>query len=149
MDAFRNIGEVSADLGVKKHVLRFWESKFPQLKPMKRGGGRRYYRPADVQLLCGIQHLLQSERYSIRGVQKILREQGPDEVKRLGSKAAAAGSKGDKGRSSAAEAAGGRHLTAAEVKVLRDVMTGLESVRAMLTAAAAPAEERRRTAARG
>lgn len=148
MDAFRNIGEVSADLGVKKHVLRFWESKFPQLKPMKRGGGRRYYRPADVQLLCGIQHLLQNERYSIRGVQKILREQGPDEVKRLGNKAASAGAKAEKARASAA-APEGRQLSAADVKVLRDVMAGLESVHAMLASAAAPAEERRRTSARG
>jgi DNA-binding transcriptional MerR regulator len=147
MDAFRNIGEVSADLGVKKHVLRFWESKFPQLKPMKRGGGRRYYRPADVQLLCGIQHLLQNERYSIRGVQKILREQGPEEVKRLGNQAAAAAGKAEKGRVSAL-AAQGLTLSAAEVKVMRDIMTGLESVHTMLTAAAAPVEERRRTAAR-
>ena len=146
MEAFRNIGEVSADLGVKKHVLRFWESKFPQLKPMKRGGGRRYYRPANVQLLCGIQHLLQSERYSIRGVQKILREQGPEEVKRLGNKAAAAAGKG---RTSAPAAPQGLNLTAADVKVLRDVMTVLESVHAMLTAAAAPVEERRRSSARG
>jgi DNA-binding transcriptional MerR regulator len=146
MEAFRNIGEVSADLGVKKHVLRFWESKFPQLKPMKRGGGRRYYRPADVQLLCGIQHLLQSERYSIRGVQKILREQGPEEVKRLGNKAAASAGKG---RASVPAAPQGVSLSAADVKVLRDVMTGLESVHAMLTAAAAPVEERRRSSARG
>ncbi len=148
MEAFRNIGEVSADLGVKKHVLRFWESKFPQLKPMKRGGGRRYYRPADVSLLCGIQHLLQNERYSIRGVQKILREQGPEEVKRLGNKAASAGGKGDKGRAPPA-APEGRQLSAADVKVLRDVMAGLESVHAMLASAAAPAEDRRRSAARG
>lgn len=146
MEAFRNIGEVSADLGVKKHVLRFWESKFPQLKPMKRGGGRRYYRPADVQLLCGIQHLLQSERYSIRGVQKILREQGPEEVKRLGNKAAASAGKV---RASVPAAPQGLSLSAADVKVLRDVMTGLESVHAMLTAAAAPVEERRRSSARG
>ncbi|NJO22696.1 MAG: MerR family transcriptional regulator [Sphingomonadales bacterium] len=85
MEAFRNIGEVSADLGVRKHVLRFWEARFPQLKPMKRGGGRRYYRPADVQLLRGIRHLLQTAGYTIKGVQKILREGGVEDVKKLGS----------------------------------------------------------------
>jgi DNA-binding transcriptional MerR regulator len=83
-DAFRNISEVSEELGVKKHVLRFWETKFPQLKPMKRGGGRRYYRPADVELLRGIRRLLQAEGYSVRGVQKILREGGIEDVKRKG-----------------------------------------------------------------
>jgi DNA-binding transcriptional MerR regulator len=83
-EAFRNISEVSAELDVKKHVLRFWESKFPQLKPMKRGGGRRYYRPADVELLRGIRCLLQAEGYSVRGVQKILREGGIEDVKRKG-----------------------------------------------------------------
>src|SRR5512145_2289624 len=72
------------ELGVKKHVLRFWETRFPQLKPMKRGGGRRYYRPADVELLRGIRHLLQAEGYSVRGVQKILREGGAEDVKRVG-----------------------------------------------------------------
>src|SRR5215475_12671903 len=84
MEAFRNISEVSDELGVKKHVLRFWETWFPQLKPMKRGGGRRYYRPADVELLRGIRHLLQAEGYSVRGVQKILREGGGEDVKRMG-----------------------------------------------------------------
>lgn len=83
-EAFRNISEVSEELDVKKHVLRFWESKFPQLKPMKRGGGRRYYRPADVELLRGIRCLLQAEGYSVRGVQKILREGGIEDVKRKG-----------------------------------------------------------------
>ena len=83
-EAFRNISEVSEELGVKKHVLRFWETKFPQLKPMKRGGRRRYYRPADVELLCGIRCLLQAEGYSVRGVQKLLREGGIEDVKRKG-----------------------------------------------------------------
>ena len=75
-DAFRIISEVAGDLDVPQHVLRFWESRFPQIKPMKRGGGRRYYRPDDVALLRGIRHLLYSEGYTIRGVQRILREQG-------------------------------------------------------------------------
>lgn len=76
-EAFRTISEVADELEVPKHVLRFWEAKFAQLKPMKRGGGRRYYRPEDVQLLRGIRFLLYSDGYTIRGVQKILREHGP------------------------------------------------------------------------
>lgn len=80
-DAFRTISEVADDLDVPKHVLRFWEARFPQIKPMKRGGGRRYYRPADMDLLRGIRHLLHNEGYTIKGVQKILREQGVESVK--------------------------------------------------------------------
>jgi DNA-binding transcriptional MerR regulator len=83
-DAFRTISEVADDLGVPKHVLRFWEIKFPQIRPMKRGGGRRYYRPEDVELLRGIRVLLHGEGFTIRGVQKILREQGMDQVKASG-----------------------------------------------------------------
>ena len=75
-EAFRIISEVADDLDVPQHVLRFWESRFPQIKPMKRGGGRRYYRPDDIDLLRGIRHLLYGEGYTIRGVQRILREQG-------------------------------------------------------------------------
>ncbi|MEQ8825656.1 MAG: MerR family transcriptional regulator [Filomicrobium sp.] len=81
--AFRTISEVSDELKVPKHVLRFWEAKFPQIKPMKRGGGRRYYRPEDMSLLKGICHLLHAEAYTIKGVQKILRERGVDAVKAL------------------------------------------------------------------
>ena len=81
VEAFRNIGEVSAELGVKKHVLRFWELKFPQLKPMKRGGGRRLYRPVDVELLKAIRDLLQTAGYTIKGVQKLLRERGIEHIK--------------------------------------------------------------------
>jgi DNA-binding transcriptional MerR regulator len=76
-EAFRTISEVADELEVPKHVLRFWEAKFAHLKPMKRGGGRRYYRPEDVALLRGIRFLLYNDRYTIRGVQKILREHGP------------------------------------------------------------------------
>ena len=74
--AFRTISEVADELDVPQHVLRFWESRFPQIRPMKRAGGRRYYRPDDVDLLRGIRHLLYGEGYTIRGVQRILREQG-------------------------------------------------------------------------
>jgi DNA-binding transcriptional MerR regulator len=76
-DAFRTISEVAAELNLPQHVLRFWETRFGQIKPLKRGGGRRYYRPDDVDLLRGIRHLLYGEGYTIRGVQRILKEQGP------------------------------------------------------------------------
>lgn len=83
-DAFRTISEVADDLGIPKHVLRFWEVKFTTIRPMKRGGGRRYYRPEDMELLRGIRHLLHREGYTIKGVQKILREQGVEIVKKRG-----------------------------------------------------------------
>jgi len=83
-EAFRTISEVADELDVPKHVLRFWEGRFPQIRPMKRGGGRRYYRPEDMALLRGICQLLHAEGYTIKGVQKILREQGVDAVKRVG-----------------------------------------------------------------
>ncbi|MBB4304803.1 DNA-binding transcriptional MerR regulator [Rhodobium orientis] len=75
-DAFRTISEVAGDLDLPQHVLRFWETRFTQIKPMKRGGGRRYYRPDDIELLRGIRHLLYDKGYTIKGVQRILREQG-------------------------------------------------------------------------
>ena len=75
-DAFRTISEVAQELDLPQHVLRFWETRFKQIKPMKRGGGRRYYRPEDVSLLLGIRHLLYSDGYTIKGVQRILKEQG-------------------------------------------------------------------------
>ena len=73
-EAFRTISEVADELEIPQHVLRFWESKFSQVKPLKRGGGRRYYRPEDVVLLHNIRTLLYQEGYTIKGVQKLLRE---------------------------------------------------------------------------
>jgi DNA-binding transcriptional MerR regulator len=75
-EAFRTISEVAAELAIPQHVLRFWETRFHEIRPMKRGGGRRYYRPQDMDLLRGIRHLLYDEGYTIRGVQRILKEQG-------------------------------------------------------------------------
>ena len=75
-DAFRTIGELSAELGVAQHILRYWETKFPQLKPLQRAGNRRYYRPADVALARRIHKLLSEEGYTVRGVQKLLRGKG-------------------------------------------------------------------------
>lgn len=82
-DAFRTISEVADDLDLPQHVLRFWETRFPQIRPLKRGGGRRYYRPDDVELLRGIRHLLYGEGYTIRGVQRILKEEGPRYVQAI------------------------------------------------------------------
>ena len=83
-DAFRTISEVADELDLPQHVLRFWESRFPHIKPMKRGGGRRYYRPEDIDLLRGIRRLLYGDGYTIRGVQRILREQGVRTVQSVG-----------------------------------------------------------------
>lgn len=83
-DAYRTISEVGEDLDIAQHVLRFWETRFPQIKPLKRGGGRRYYRPDDVELLKGIRHLLYREGYTIKGVQRILKEQGARAVQAVG-----------------------------------------------------------------
>ncbi|MBX2833802.1 MAG: MerR family transcriptional regulator [Micavibrio sp.] len=74
--AFRTISEVADELNVQQHVLRFWESKFSQIRPLKRGGGRRFYRPEDIDLLKSIHHMLYTEGYTIKGVQKLLKEKG-------------------------------------------------------------------------
>ena len=89
-DAFRTISEVADDLDIPQHVLRFWETRFTQIKPMKRSGGRRYYRPDDVDLLRGIRRLLYGEGYTIRGVQRILKEHGIASVQRLADASAVA-----------------------------------------------------------
>lgn len=78
--AFRTISEVADELDVQQHVLRFWETKFTQVKPLKRGGGRRYYRPEDVELLKTIHHLLYTDGYTIKGVQKLMKGQGKNQI---------------------------------------------------------------------
>ena len=83
-DAFRTISEVADDLDVPQHVLRFWETRFNHIKPLKRGGGRRYYRPDDIDLLKGIRHLLYGEGYTIKGVQRILKAEGVRFVQGVG-----------------------------------------------------------------
>jgi DNA-binding transcriptional MerR regulator len=88
-DAFRTISEVAQELDIPQHVLRFWETRFSQIKPMKRSGGRRYYRPDDVDLLMGIRRLLYGEGYTIRGVQRILKEHGVKSVQSLADSSAA------------------------------------------------------------
>ena len=110
--AFRTISEVADDLHIPQHVLRFWETKFPQLKPLKRGGGRRYYRPEDIALLRRVSDLLYTQGYTIKGVQRLLREGGLDE-------AVAAGA-----------AASGAPVPAVAVAELRE--TGVSPLRAIL-----------------
>ena len=133
-EAFRNIGEVSEELGVKKHVLRFWEAKFPQLKPMKRGGGRRLYRPSDVELLKGIRDLLQNAGYTIKGVQKLLREGGIEHVKVAGTGISPVAAR----RGARPKPAGGAPsksptlLTAVEIGALRNILAELDTCQAML-----------------
>ena len=83
-DAFRTIGELSTELGVAQHILRYWETKFPQLKPLQRAGNRRYYRPGDVALARRIHRLLSEEGYTVKGVQKLLRSKdAPDQALHL------------------------------------------------------------------
>ena len=83
-DAFRTISEAADELGLPQHVLRFWETRFSQIRPLKRGGGRRYYRPDDILLLQGIKQLLYGQGFTIKGVQRILKEQGIRHVIAIG-----------------------------------------------------------------
>jgi DNA-binding transcriptional MerR regulator len=151
VEAFRNIGEVSLELGVKKHVLRFWEAKFPQLKPMKRGGGRRLYRPSDVELLRGLHDLLQNKGYTIRGVQKILREDGIEAVKAHSKGLSVPAERPDEDADTAAD--GLPALSPAAVRSIRTVIAELDACRVLLGGDGAPAGTRsqrsRRPAARG
>lgn len=103
-DAFRTISEVAEDLDLPQHVLRFWETRFSQIRPMKRGGGRRYYRPQDVDLIKGIRHLLYDQGFTIKGVQKKLKDNGVQFVVALGAGDAAALEAMAKQRQKAAEA---------------------------------------------
>ena len=117
-NAFRTISEVSDEIDVPQHVLRFWETKFPQVSPLKRGGGRRYYQPDDIKLLRRIRHWLYVEGYTIRGVQRLLKEGA--------GKSAGAGKAG--GRAAGDPPAG----TGDIVEELRDVLDELEGLRAEL-----------------
>jgi DNA-binding transcriptional MerR regulator len=150
-EAFRTISEVAGELDVPKHVLRFWEARFPQIRPMKRGGGRRYYRPEDLALLRGICHLLHAEGYTIKGVQKILREQGVEQVKRISEQAEAAHSapetakRGRRGKAHAeAEASASAKSGSARSSTLRAAIAELTLCRDILTGKAVDASARRR-----
>jgi DNA-binding transcriptional MerR regulator len=118
--AFRTISEVAEELDVAQHVLRFWESKFPAVRPLKRGGGRRYYRPEDVELLRLIRKLLYEEGYTIKGAQKVLRAQ------RAGSRAARTAEPADPAGAVGPQLGGGaRHRLAAIRAELEELRTRL------------------------
>jgi DNA-binding transcriptional MerR regulator len=118
--AFRTITEVAAELALPQHVLRFWETRFPQIKPLKRGGGRRYYRPEDMELLRGIRRLLHEDGYTIKGVQKLLRQNGAKGLDAMAAPVAdaepAAPAENDEDRRREA------HALIAELEELRDIL---------------------------
>ncbi len=142
-EAFRTISEAAEELDLPQHVLRFWETRFAQIKPMKRGGGRRYYRPADVDLLKGIRHLLYDKGYTIRGVQRILREEGIPHAVAIGRgeidaapqgpEPASAGGRGAaEDEAEAADAAEGSGLAPAQLQELRLAMEDLAAAGQLL-----------------
>lgn len=142
VDAFRTISEVADELDVPKHVLRFWENRFPQIRPMKRGGGRRYYRPEDLDLLRGIKHLLHSEGYTIKGVQKILRESGVDAVKastRSTQSSAAPATKAARGRAAVKARRGKPSAADTRNAIIAKAIEELMACRALLAPAGAAA----------
>jgi DNA-binding transcriptional MerR regulator len=130
--AFRTISEVASELDVPQHVLRFWESKFTQIKPMKRGGGRRYYRPEDVALLERIRTLLYNDGYTIKGVQKLLRETSGR--KAAGNGAEATASEAETASASIGEetAGGTPQISALKRRDLQAVVDELEALKELL-----------------
>ena len=144
-DAFRTISEVADELDLPQHVLRFWESKFSQIKPMKRGGGRRYYRPGEIELLRGIRHLLYTEGYTIKGVQKILREQGARQVVNFLQDSSSAGDaspeprvespgerQNERARSNKATAETGAKVAKKTIRNLKSILASLKEARQMI-----------------
>ncbi|HEY5793762.1 MAG TPA: MerR family transcriptional regulator [Bosea sp. (in: a-proteobacteria)] len=140
-DAFRTISEVAEDLDIPQHVLRFWETRFSQIKPLKRGGGRRYYRPDDVALLKGIRRLLYGEGYTIKGLQRILKEQGPRHVQAIGRGAPIGPPPAEAGGSSARPA--GQAAPKQQASVRAQVPDGLDDL-TLLTAVMAELGECKR-----
>jgi DNA-binding transcriptional MerR regulator len=126
--AFRTISEVADDLQIPQHVLRFWESKFAQLKPLKRGGGRRYYRPEDIALLRKISDLLYTQGYTIKGVQRLLRDGGFEEAAAGGLPPLAVGDTAEEAEPDEAEMA---------TEALREALQVLEGLAAELRVLAA------------
>lgn len=140
--AFRTISEVADDLGVQQHVLRFWETKFSYVKPLKRGGGRRYYRPEDISLLRAIHHLLYVEGYTIKGVQKLLRDVGKKQIivsfgGEIPESAALIGLENIEDapiafETQSANAKQQEHLTSEQRQVLQSVLDELKDLRGMI-----------------
>lgn len=129
--AFRTISEVADVLDVQQHVLRFWETKFSQVRPLKRGGGRRYYRPEDVELLKRIHHLLYTEGYTIKGVQKLLKEQGKKAVIEAGVPANALENADEAAKAEAQTVSAG--LSANQRSLLESTLNELKSLRTLVT----------------
>ncbi len=138
-DAFRTISEAAGDLDVPQHVLRFWETRFSQIKPMKRGGGRRYYRPEDMELLRAIRRLLYGEGYTIKGVQRILKEQGARAVisMRAGAEISAAETAISPAQPSVNDEPAGTEPAAEFAPLLRAALAEISAARRVLEAARA------------
>ncbi len=129
--AFRTISEVSRELNVPQHVLRFWESRFAHIRPMKRAGGRRYYRPEDIRLLVGIKNFLYDDGYTIKGVQKLLRTHGPRLL--VGRSEGLSLAEMDKqGQLFKDERAGDDSRSVPNRKVIREVISELEDLRDLI-----------------
>ena len=131
--AFRTISEAADALDVPQHVLRFWETRFAQIRPLKRAGGRRYYRPEDVALIAGIRHLLHVQRYTITGAQRVLREQGVRFVQAVGRGEAVAAAPPLQEREAQETGTGER-------AILEEVLHELQACRAALAALCRPPE---------
>lgn len=128
-EAFRTISEAAGELGVPQHVLRFWETKFSFIRPMKRAGGRRFYRPQDIVVLAGLRRLLHEEGYTIKGVQKLHREQG---VKRLVAAAMGEATVGATAASGSVSGAPAHDVPASAEGVLQAALEDLQKVKARL-----------------
>ena len=141
-EAFRTISEAAEELGVPQHVLRFWETKFSFIRPMKRAGGRRFYRPQDLMVLKGVRALLHEDGYTIKGVQRLHKEQGVRRLLAAGQGLSEAGSAGP-AAAAADELMGGPPETALEAapteagsqQLLREALDALEAAKARLTRA--------------
>ncbi|WP_073977070.1 MerR family transcriptional regulator [Erythrobacter donghaensis] len=129
--ALRTIGEVSEALGIRPHVLRYWEAQFPLLKPLKRSGGRRYYRPADVELVQTIDRLVNREGYTLKGAEAVLRSAARSPLDRRRDDRRA----GDRRADAIEGAAPGVRIAVAEGPEMGEVIAGLKAVRARLAAA--------------
>jgi DNA-binding transcriptional MerR regulator len=147
-DAFRTISEVADDLDIPQHVLRFWETRFAQIKPMKRSGGRRYYRPDDVDLLRGIRRLLYGEGYTIRGVQRILKEHGVKSVQGLVDGSTALPALGAPGDDAMAEHAGDEEAIVDAGEEEDEAASGRSTLRANAAPPVASADNTARADAR-
>ncbi|HEV2557258.1 MAG TPA: MerR family transcriptional regulator [Microvirga sp.] len=140
-DAFRTISEVADDLELPQHVLRFWETRFTQIKPLKRGGGRRFYRRDDVDLLKGIRHLLYGEGYTIKGVQRILKSEGIRFVQSVGRGEQSVAAPDDEEQADAIETAPALpEETAERLRGALDELMECDRVLSALQAPADPAE---------